>query len=143
MSDATGEGAALPPGTTRLFLPLHGGVELLIAVDAALVASVDLHKVTLEGGRGNLAVLTDRYGSAAVADGEEVYVRVVDLAAAKERWSLLAASAAAGQTAADPLIEPAEDGTGFTVRLPDGDSVAVMLGEDGAVDSRPLTGASA
>lgn len=128
-----GEGApALPPGHAWLHLPLMGGKDVVIAVDAELVESVAAHRVTIEGGRNYLLVCTDVYPSRGGV-GEEVYVRVLEPVSGEEKWSLLAASAATGLDVGDPLLTWADGGIGFTVNLLGRAPVTVGLGEWGDV----------
>lgn len=116
----------------ELHLPIPGNERtVMIAVDRALVRSVNTHKLTLVGGVGPLHVAIDRYPSAAKDEGEECYVRVLDLVAEEERWCVLAHSAAQDHRSDAQVIRWAEGGKSFVVDLADRPSLLVELGEGG------------
>lgn len=118
----------------ELHLPIPGNERtVMIAVDRALVRSVNTHKLTLVGGVGPLHVAIDCYPSAAEGEGggEECYVRVLDLVAEEERWCVLAHSAAQGHRSDAQVIRWTEGGKSFVVDLADRPSLLVELGEAG------------
>lgn len=122
--------AMAPEELVELHLPIPGNERtVMIAVDRALVRSVNTHKLTLVGGVGPLHVAIDRYPSA--TQGEECYVRVLDLVAEEERWCVLAHSAAQGHVSDAQVIRWAQDGKSFVVDLADRPSLLIELGEDG------------
>lgn len=118
----------------ELHLPIPGNERMvMIAIDRDLVRSVNTHKLTLIGGVGPLHVAVDRYASAGEGDGEECYVRVLDLTAEEERWHLLAQSTTLGHAVVEPLISWGEDQRSFTVHLAGRPSLRVELSVDGEV----------
>lgn len=122
--------AETPAELVELHLPIPGNERtVMIAVDRSLVRSVNTHKLTLVGGVGPLHVAIDRYPSA--TQGEECYVRVLDLVAEEERWCVLAHSAALGHRSDAQVIRWAEGGKSFVVDLADRPSLLVELGEAG------------
>ena len=118
---------------TELYLPMLDKT-VLIAVDDQLVQSVAAHRVEVVGTRNYLVVITDHYASRAApgeacAEGEEVYVRVLEPLSGEEKWRMLARSCLTGVAAADPIVTVGDDGDGFTVNLTSHAPVMVSLAD--------------
>lgn len=134
----TADASAVGLDLVELHLPIPGNERtVMIAVDRTRVRSVNAHKLSLVGRLGSLHVAIDRYP--AVDDGEEVYVRLLDLEAEVERWHLVAASAGDGTTCAEPVVAWPTEGQGFTVNLTSRPPLVVLLDGAGAVVTRPAT----
>ena len=125
--------ATLAPDMVKnpLYLPFAGGVEIPVAVDAALVSGLNEHEVDIVDIRGGrLVTLVDSYTSRA-ADGErceagsERYVRLVDLTSKTELFSRLVASCLRGIEGGDPLVTWLADGSGFMLHARSGATVTV------------------
>jgi len=124
------------PGQGYIFLPFRGGVPFDVEIDVATIASANEHEAQILTMRGDLIVMVDSYASkpgenGTCTGGREVWVRLLDMAARRERSAILARSCRRGVTASDPLVTWDADGSGYTINLTSAAAVRVSAEQDG------------
>ncbi|WP_425229595.1 hypothetical protein [Sphingomonas sp.] len=135
MTEVAGSGDS---DRTSLYLPMPGNPQTVdIVVDREVVRSVHAHKLMVHGEIGPLLVAVDRYLSRDMADGEEVYVRLLDQTAGEERWHLHAGSAMLGLQAEEPLLDWSADRQSVVVRLLGRSSLRLSLDQAGVLCVEP------
>lgn len=127
-----------------LDLPASGGeAPISIPVSVALedIDPAGMRRIRVMRTRGSLVALTDSYaskpqGMSYCQAGEEVYFRVVDKAARKERYSKLIDSCLGRALSVDPPVAWKSTYTA-TLNLLREPAVTVTLGADGTVTHTP------
>ncbi|WP_419809603.1 hypothetical protein [Sphingomonas sp.] len=132
------------PGDPGRIALLVGGrrVEAAVRVDRTTITR-GRREVTLLAQRGGLAILTDSYGSrpqglSRCQAGDEIYARVIDVAARRERYSKLVESCLKPVISGSPAYTVTPDGSAVTFDLLYEPAVTVTLGDHGRVDVVPL-----